>query len=261
MQQLVNLDFNNIAQILNLPIATTNGQPIVFQQLQDAIQGLAWKDDVRVKVQSNVNLASPGAVLDGETMSVGDRFFPGAQTLPAEQGIFIWNGAAVAATRSFDMNASSEFNNAVFTVNAGTDAGTSYRITALNPTVDTTAITYANFGQGATQATETLAGVAEIATQAETDAGTDDLRFLTPLKLAAWVGKVGRFEANFGDGTATAFTITHNLSSKDCVAEVRRVSDDAKVGVDVAYSGVNALVVTTAPTVPTTNQYRVVVKR
>ena len=33
------------------------------------------------------------------------------------------------------------------------------------------------------QATETSLGIAEIATQAETDAGTDDLRFVTPLKL------------------------------------------------------------------------------
>ena len=34
------------------------------------------------------------------------------------------------------------------------------------------------------QATETVLGIAEIATQAETDAGTDDLRYITPLKLA-----------------------------------------------------------------------------
>lgn len=33
------------------------------------------------------------------------------------------------------------------------------------------------------QATESLLGVAEIATQAETNAGTDDLRIVTPLKL------------------------------------------------------------------------------
>lgn len=37
-------------------------------------------------------------------------------------------------------------------------------------------------------ASETAAGIAEIATQAETDAGTDDLRFVTPLKLATFVG-------------------------------------------------------------------------
>lgn len=34
------------------------------------------------------------------------------------------------------------------------------------------------------EATQTLAGVAEIATQAEVNAGTDDARFVTPLKLA-----------------------------------------------------------------------------
>jgi hypothetical protein len=35
-------------------------------------------------------------------------------------------------------------------------------------------------------ATEILAGKAEIATQAETDAGADDLRFITALKLKSW---------------------------------------------------------------------------
>jgi len=38
-----------------------------------------------------------------------------------------------------------------------------------------------NFGQ----ATESVKGTAELATQAETDAGTDDLRIVTPLKLKA----------------------------------------------------------------------------
>jgi Phage tail-collar fibre protein/Putative tail fiber protein gp53-like, C-terminal len=36
-------------------------------------------------------------------------------------------------------------------------------------------------------ASETVAGLSEIATQAETDAGTDDVRFITPKKLKAWV--------------------------------------------------------------------------
>ena len=37
-------------------------------------------------------------------------------------------------------------------------------------------------------ATETVKGIAEIATQAETDTGTDDTRFITPLKLATKPG-------------------------------------------------------------------------
>jgi hypothetical protein len=36
-------------------------------------------------------------------------------------------------------------------------------------------------------ASETAAGIAEIATQTETNTGTDDLRFVTPLKLATYV--------------------------------------------------------------------------
>lgn len=38
----------------------------------------------------------------------------------------------------------------------------------------------------ASAASETVAGIAEIATTAETTTGTDDLRIVTPLKLAAW---------------------------------------------------------------------------
>lgn len=42
------------------------------------------------------------------------------------------------------------------------------------------------FPISAPQATETTAGIAEIADQAEVDAGTDDERFVTPLKLATF---------------------------------------------------------------------------
>lgn len=51
-------------------------------------------------------------------------------------------------------------------------------------------------------ATELQAGIAEIATQVETDAGTDDTRIVTPLKLATFVAS-GGFPATFTDLTAT----------------------------------------------------------
>ncbi len=57
-------------------------------------------------------------------------------------------------------------------------------------------------------AQEGQAGIAEIATQVETDAGTDDTRIVTPLKLANFVGS-GGFPGSFTDLTATgAVTFT-----------------------------------------------------
>lgn len=47
------------------------------------------------------------------------------------------------------------------------------------------------FSLEVTQATETQLGGAEVATQAEVNAGTDDTRFVTPLKLAAFAGGGG----------------------------------------------------------------------
>lgn len=53
-------------------------------------------------------------------------------------------------------------------------------------TLDTTANTFT--ASGASAASESAAGIAEIATQSETNTGTDDTRFVTPLKLASWTG-------------------------------------------------------------------------
>jgi hypothetical protein len=55
------------------------------------------------------------------------------------------------------------------------------------------------------QATETVAGKAEVATQAETDAGTDDLRFVTPLKLATNIG-AARGTVPINNQTGTTYT-------------------------------------------------------
>jgi hypothetical protein len=45
-------------------------------------------------------------------------------------------------------------------------------------------------GGSVPDATETVKGIAELATQAETDAGVDDSRIVTPKKLANWSGRI-----------------------------------------------------------------------
>lgn len=64
---------------------------------------------VRVAVTSNVDLSSPGATLDGVTMATNDRFLATAQSTGAQGGIYVFNGAAAAATRATDADASGDF--------------------------------------------------------------------------------------------------------------------------------------------------------
>lgn len=71
------------------------------------------------------------------------------------------------------------------------------------PTANDVATVIAGIVVGAVPpATETQQGIAELATQAETDTGTDDTKIVTPLKLATYVAG-GNVNGSFVDLTAT----------------------------------------------------------
>lgn len=258
-QQLTNLDFNNQAKAVNLTNPTAAQDAATKAYVDSAVEGLAWKDSARVSTGSNVNLSAPGATLDGVTMAANDRFLARAQTTTSQNGIYIFNGAATPATRSLDANSYDELESAVITVDEGTSAGTTYRQTGVNGTIDSTAVTWTTFGTAAPAATETTAGVVELATQAETDTGTDDTRAITPLKLANQAGRFRRFASTIGDGSATQYTVTHNLNTQDVTVAVFRASGAFdEVGVDVERTTVNSITVRFASP-PAAASFRVVV--
>jgi hypothetical protein len=258
-QVLTTLDFNAQGKIIGLPNGIDPQDAATVAQLTAAIEGMAWKDDVVCRAASNINLASPGATIDGVTMTANDRFLASEQTADADNGIYIYNGASTPATRSLDMNASIEFNQAIVPVGQGTSAGTQWRQTALNPTVGSTTITFVAFLAASPAASESTAGIAEIATQAETDAGTDDARIVTPLKLKTASFMLKKYSTLIGDGTATSFTVTHNLGSRDVQVSVYRVSgsyDEVEVDVDNTTTNTVTIVFNVAPA---SNAFRVVV--
>lgn len=215
------LDLLNAARLLNLPAPASPNEPARLADLQNAIEGLSFKDDVRVSTQGNISLATPGAAIDGINMVVNDRVLVRFQTTASENGIYIWNGAAVPLTRAPDANTAAELRSAVTLVTEGTSAGTAWRSTAIVTTLGTDPINWGPFATGIGTATTTTSGAVRLATQAEVDAGSDPTIAITPATLAAYVGRKLKFTALIGDGTATQIDVTHNFGTRDLVPSVR----------------------------------------
>lgn len=258
-QILSDLDFNNQSRILNLLDPTSAQHPATKAYVDNAVEGLAWKDSCRVATVANVNLAAPGATVDGISMVANDRVLVKNQSTASQNGIYIWNGAATPATRASDANTFAELEQAVVTVEEGTSAGASFRQSAVNGTIDSSAVNWTNFGTSAAAATESVAGIAEIATQGEADTGTDDQRIVTPLKMANWAGRKRKHTQNFGDGSATSYNIDHNFNTREVHVEVYRNSGSYDtVLCDVTRPSVNRVTLAFAAA-PASNAFTVVV--
>lgn len=239
------LDFGAARRITNLAPGAAAGEPVTYEQLNAALEAIAWKDNVRVSTTGNINLSSPGSTIDGVTMAASDRVLVKSQTSVPANGIYIWNGAASAMTRALDASTFDELESAVVTVDEGsTLAGTSWRQTQVNGTIGTNDNIWVAFGTAAPAATETTAGIIEIATQAETDTGTDDARAVTPLKLATYSGRAKRYATNIGDGSSTSIVVTHNLNTNDAQVYLYETGGSKRqVLAEIQHTSVNSVTV------------------
>lgn len=96
---------------------------------------------------------------------------------------------------------------------------------------------YVEISASPAQATESQAGIAQIATQAEVNTGTNDTDFVTPLKLATYIeNKKATFTnpALTASGGQVTWTITTALAP-DCILTIRETSSGAEVYTDVVY--------------------------
>jgi hypothetical protein len=194
-------------------------------------------------------------------MAVNDRVLVLAQTAPAENGLYIWNGAAVAMTRALDASTFPELEQAIVAVEEGTNANTTYRQTAVNGTLGTTAATWVTFGVAAPAATTSTAGIAALATQAEVDTGVVTNKIVTPETMANWSGRSRKFSQTFGDGSATQFTITHNLNTRDLssVTIFRNSGAFDEVNCDIERTTVNSVTLRFS-SAPGVNAFRAVIR-
>ena len=108
----------------------------------------------------------------------------------------------------------------------------------------------------------TQKGVVELATNTETNTGTDSTRAVTPASLAYTLGQGGgtvnanRAKVLVGDGTNTTLSVAHNLGEADVMVQVVEVSSGDTVMVETANRSTNSLDVIFA-SAPASNAFAV----
>jgi hypothetical protein len=256
-------------------------------------QGLDTKASVVAATTTDGTLATAcadGQVVDGVTLATGNRILIKNQTDETANGIYVV-AASGAPARSADMNDGSEFPSAYVFVEQGTvNADTGWTCTTNAPvTLGVTNITWTQFSGAGTYTANNgvvLTGsVFSFAPQSgkglETGASgaaiklatTSGLNVTSDLAVGAGNGisvltntvaidssvVVSKYATNVGDGSATSYTITHNLGTRDVIVSVYEGSGSyAEVVCDVNHATTNTITLLFS-VAPTLDQYRVVV--
>jgi len=256
-------------------------------------QGLDTKASVVAATTTNGTLATAfanGSVVDGVTLATGNRILIKNQTDATANGIYVV-AASGAPARSADMNDGSEFPSAYVFVEQGTvNADTGWTCTNNPPvTLGVTNIVWTQFSGAGTYtanngvlltgsvfsfAPESGKGLQTSANGAAIKlATTSGLNVASDLAVGAGNGisvltntvaidssvVVSKYATNVGDGTATSYTITHNLGTRDVIVSVYEGSGSyAEVICDVNHATTNTITLLFS-VAPTLNQYRVVV--
>lgn len=198
-------------EILNLTDPVGNLDPAtrqwVIAYVQTSLFTQNWKTPVRVAVGSNVNIASPGASLDGIAMVADDRVLLFAQTTASQNGAYVWNGPGTPMTRTTDFDGSGEvIDGAVFPINEGTLADKYYKLSTNNPiTIGTTALVFGDLIPSTSSAVPTAANkdMAASATTADFDAACATGIIATPANDSYVQVMVNGIQYSVGDGVKT----------------------------------------------------------
>lgn len=218
-----------------LAAAAGSGQAVEYAQFNTALAAIATGMDLKeaqaqVVTTTNLNLAAPGATISGHTMAAADRILCTGQTVASANGIYVWNGAAAAATRSADANTTGSIFPGTMVVVGGED-GT-------NPNTVWMQTTTGTGSQGAiTIGTDNQVWIKVLSPVTYTAGNGISL---TAGVIAAVVAAAGGLAVSgsglaldttiatrkytttlTGDGATTSWTVTHNLGTTNPVVVVR----------------------------------------
>ena len=252
----------NSQKIINLAAPTDPTDAANKGYVDAAVVGIDWKASVRVATTAAVTLATAfenGDTLDGVTLATGNRILVKDQADGTENGIYTVN-ASGAPTRATDADTSAEITAsfAVFVEEGTVNADSGWVLTNNGAvTVGTTALTFTQFtglgqvtaGNGLTKAANTL----------DVGAGTGITVNANDVAIDTAV-VVRKYAVSLGDGSATSYTITHNLGTRDVTVALYEVASPyAEVLADIEHTTTNTITVKFS-VAPTTDQYRVAVQ-
>ena len=224
-------------------------------------QGLDTKQSVVAATTTNGTLATAfanGQTIDGVTLATNDRILIKNQTDQTVNGIYTVN-ASGAPTRSTDMDAGAEFPSAYVFVEQGTvNADTGWVCTNNSVTLGSTNIVWAQFsGAGTYTASDGVLLTGSNFTGVVVASGGLSVG-ATGFSLDTTIA-VRKYAVSVGDGSATSYTVTHSLNTKDVtVAVYDNSAPFAEVLCDVQHTSTSAITLLFS-VAPTSNQYRVVV--
>lgn len=145
------ITFTGSNTITGIPTPVNPTDVVNKTYVDAALAGLSWKEAVRVATTTAGTLSSSftnGSVIDGVTLTTGDRILIKDQSTQSENGIYVVN-ASGAPTRATDMDAASEFNGAAVFVEQGTANSNFGFVQTSNVTVvGTSSVTFAVFNSG-----------------------------------------------------------------------------------------------------------------
>lgn len=198
----------------------------VDSSIASLTNGQTFKGPVRALVKTPVNVSAPGSILDNLSPAPNEVYVFGAQATGSENGPWVYNGASTPMSRPANWNTNARaVVGSYWLVTAGSSADTFLILTNDAFTLNTTTAAFKTIDVAATAAAP--------------------------------------FGADFGDGSASSFVITHNLNTRDVHVQIRRNAspfDDLTPLAYFEYTSVNAITIG-LDEVPSAAQYRVTVAK